>query len=160
MAPLDLDSSSNELYVFYNLSFFDMRTACKSLSYIDQVNDEYLRCVLFRDAVINYAKPFSRNKGVETNNLTMSKEIIPDDLMSAHEEIIMLRNKLFAHADLNKQNPTLNISKRDGEKRFQVHVDNYSDVYPEHLINPLKCLAEAVHQHLITEFSIFNEKHH
>ena len=148
-----MNTASKDKYVLHLLALVDMDSARQSLDHLDQVNDEHLRCVLFRDAVICYAKPFSDNKGLQTKNLKISEKGIPKELKSAHREIIDLRNKLFAHMDLDKQNPKIEQYELNGENHISVNVVGYSKIYPEHLIDPLKRLSQAVKLYTVNEIS-------
>jgi hypothetical protein len=146
-----MNSASKDKYVLHCLALVDMDNAGQSLDHLDHINDEYLRCVLFRDAVICYAKPFSDNKGLQIKNLKISERAIPRELKSAHREIIGLRNKLFAHMDLDKQKPKIDPYELNGEKHVSVNVVGYSKIYPEHLIDPLKQLSQAVKRYIVNE---------
>lgn len=122
--------------------------------------DEHLREVLFRDAVVSYAKPFSDNRGVFTKKgLRISDKGIPDHLKSAHLEIIGLRDKLFAHMDLDRQSPELRHYKGGGEKYASFSVTGYGKVYADHLIEPLGQLANVVFAYLLKELRSIETNH-
>lgn len=141
---LDMNVAHSDKYILHCLSLVDMESVLRSLDHLDNVNDEHLRCVLFRDAVICYAKPFSDNRGLLTKCLKIRQKGVPNELKLAHREVIDLRNKLFAHMDLDRQKAEIDVYELNGEKHVSVNVVGYSKVYPEHLIDPLKHLAKAV----------------
>ena len=57
-------TEEEEKHVFNNLSLIDMERVVKAYEKIKLLDDVYLEEVLFRDAVISYAKPFSQNKSI------------------------------------------------------------------------------------------------
>lgn len=149
---LDMNTPARERYVLRHLALIDMERVQRSLEYLRSTTDEHLRDALFRDAVVSYAKPFSDNKGVHTKKgMRLSEKVIPKELKAAHKEVIEIRNQLFAHMDLDRQMPRLDIHNINGEKHVSFTVAGYGKVYAEHLIGPLTQLAQAVHRNLIEE---------
>jgi len=93
-----------EQYVLRHLSLIDMERVQHSLSKMKELNDGYLKEALFRDAVVSYIKPFSGNRGEnQKKGLRISQKGIPAHLKAAHQKIEDIRNKLFAHNDLEHQ---------------------------------------------------------
>jgi hypothetical protein len=149
-----------ERYVLSHLSLIDMERVRRSIEYLADMKDEHLREALFRDAVVSYAKPFSDNRGIFTRKgLRISEKGIPDQLKSAHLEIISVRDKLFAHMDLDNQKPELRHYEIGGEKHHPFTVTGYGTVYADHLIEPLGQLAKAVHAHLMQELQAIEANH-
>lgn len=149
---LEMKTVIEEGYVLRHLACIDMARTLRSLDYLNELKDEYLREALFRDAVVSYVKPFSDNKGVHTKKgLKINEKGVPKELKAAHTEIVGIRNELFAHMDIKRQMPQLDVYEIDGEKHPNFTVTGYEKVYADHLIEPLKQLAKAVQSHLMEE---------
>ena len=134
-----------EQYVLRLLSLVDMERAQRSLAKMQETEDPYLKEALFRDAVVSYVKPFSDNRGEnQRKGLRINQKGIPDKLKSAHKRLEDIRNKLFAHNDLEYQaaqfGPGTSFS-----------VKGYESFYSNELVKPLEELAIAMHQHLRRE---------
>jgi len=149
-----------ERYVLSHLSLIDMDRVSRSIDFLSTTVDEHLREALFRDAVVSYAKPFSDNRGVFTKRgLRISDKNIPSDLKAAHLAIIRLRDKLFAHMDLDVQTPELNHFEINGEMHHPFTVAGYGKVFTDDLVEPLRNLAGAVHAHLMRELHSMEKGH-
>ena len=131
-----------------------MERALRSLDYLNYETNEHIREALFRDAVTSYAKPFSDNRGPHTRRaLKISSKWIPRELRSAHKELVNLRNDLFAHIDLNRQKPIVEAYEMDGEQRIRFGVTGYERLCAGHLVEPLKCLANAFLSYLMEQLA-------
>ncbi len=149
-----------ESYVLRHLALIDMERALRSLDYLNELKDEHLRQALFRDAVVSYVKPFSDNKGVHTKKgLKINETGVPKELKAVHKEIVDIRNELFAHMDITRQKPQLDVYKTKGKKHVSFTVTGYEKVYVDHLIEPLKQLAEVVHSTLMNEIRSIKRDH-
>jgi hypothetical protein len=151
---------NEERYVLRHIALIDMERALRSLEYLNELKDEHLREALFRDAVVSYVKPFSDNRGVHTKKgLRISENGVPKELKAAHKELVEIRNELFAHVDLKRQKPQLDVYEIDGEKHASLTVTGYGKVYADHLIEPLKQLAKVVHSNLMKEMVTIENNH-
>ena len=135
-------SPKQEQYVLKQLSLIDMERAEKSILKMNETEDEYLKEVLFRDAVISYIKPFSDNRGQnQRKSLRINQNGIPSSLRDAHKELEDIRNKLFAHNDLEYQQPSFgpetSFSVKGYEKVFllvfvfMASIANAKNICPE-----------------------------
>lgn len=155
-----MKNAIEERYVLSHLSLIDMERVARSVEYLATAVDEHLREVLFRDAVVSYAKPFSDNRGVfAKKGLRISEKGIPQQLKAAHLEIIRIRDKLFAHMDLDMQKPQLSHFEINGEMHHSFTITGYGKVFAEHLVDPLGKLARAVHSHLMQELRSIETSH-
>ena len=144
-------TSEQEQYVFRHLSLIDMERAQQSIEKMTASEYEYIKEVLFRDAVVSYIKPFSGNRGEHVKKgLKLKNNVIPKAMRKTHLEIENIRNQLFAHNDLNQQNVQF-----DSGSSFTVK--GYEKVFLTHLAEPLKELAIAVHANLVDEMTILRE---
>jgi hypothetical protein len=145
-----MNTPSRERYVLYYLALIDLERVQDSLDCLRSNADEHLRDSLFRDAVVSYAKPFSDNRGVHTKRgLKVPESVVPKELKTVHRELIRIRNQLFAHMDLDKQAPKIDVFMVNGEKHVSFTVAGYGKVYADHLIRPMTRLAKAVHKNLM-----------
>lgn len=148
-----MKTANEESYIFRHLALIDMERVLRSLEYLDDLEDEYLKEVLFRDAVLSYVKPFSGNRGVYTKKWLKitDEEYVPEELKSVHNDLVNIRNELFAHIDMKRQMPHLDINEIDGEKHLSFTVTGYEKVYADYLIEPLRQLAKIVRSCLMKE---------
>lgn len=138
-------TSNQEQFVFRHLSLIDMERVQKSIEILESTEDKYFKEALFRDAVVSYIKPFSDNCGEKVKRgLKLKEKCVPKSLMSFHREIVKIRNQLFAHNDLAKQQPKFGPGT-------SFSINGYETIYYSHLIEPLKKLSMAVHSNLIQE---------
>ena len=146
---------AQEQYVLHHLALIDMERVMRSLGYLAGVEDQYLKDVLFRDAVVCYAKPFSGNRSLSgTGKLRINDSFVPEALSESHKEVLDLRSQLFAHMDLDRQAPQVPLETRDGKKYFGAFsVAGYERVFTDHLIEPLRKLASMGHAFLLGELS-------
>ena len=145
-------TTAKEQYVLHYLALIDMERVIRSLEYLETVEDKYLREVLFRDAVICYAKPFSGNRSISgKKKLRVTESFVPQALSRSHTEVLDLRDKLFAHMDLDRQAPNVTLEERDGEKQMSFSVVGYERVFTDYLLAPLNKLAKIAQSFLHQE---------
>lgn len=146
-----MKNKDQEKYVLRHLSLIDMKRVQRSIAILKDIDDEYLRDVLFRDAVISYIKPFSDNRGKhQRKGLRINQKGVPSKLKSAHKEIEDLRNKIIAHNDLVYQ-------EVDFGPGTSFSVKGYERILVDHLIEPLLQLSEFVIQRLLNEMHELKE---
>lgn len=142
-------ASAQEQFVLHYLAQIDMERVKRSLDYLKETEDLYLRETLFRDAVICYAKPFSGNRKSSGKGMfRISDSFVPPTLRKEHAEIIGLRNQLFAHIDLDKQAPQVTLDVIDGKNHMSFSCAGYEHVYTDHLLSPLAQLASSAFKFL------------
>jgi hypothetical protein len=148
-------TTAKDRYVLHYLSLIDMERVQKSLDRISTETDDYIKEALFRDAVICYAKPFSRNRNISgTQTIKVKKAFVPKELSASHKEVISLRNNLFAHMDLDHQAPQVSVEEIGGKKKFgAIGVAGYERIFTDHLLAPLRRLASLGHSYLLQELS-------
>ncbi|QSH42410.1 hypothetical protein P0136_02910 [Lentisphaerota bacterium ZTH] len=109
-----------EQIIKYNLYRMSFEQAIATLRVMKRYKKKDVRNLLFRSFVIAYAAPFSTNKRLKfvAGNHHCSDKFIPKSLKDLHNEIIKLRNELFAHVDLEARNPKLILCEINGERFF------------------------------------------
>jgi hypothetical protein len=150
---------AQEQYVLHHLALIDMERVIRSVGYLSSTEDQYLKDVLFRDAVVCYAKPFSGNRSLSgTGKLRISDSFVPEALRESHDAVLSMRSQLFAHMDLDRQTPQVPLETRGGKKYFGAFsVVGYERVFAAHLVDPLRKLASAAHSYLLRELSAMRE---
>lgn len=147
-----MDTAAREQYVFHHLTLIDMERARASLGHLREVKNRHIQEALFRDAVVCYAKPFSRNRSLGgKRELRMEESFVPSALEAAHKEVLTLRDKLIAHVDLDEQAPKVSIFEIDGKKKVVFGVKGYERLFTSHLVDPLDSLAAKAHAHCIAK---------
>lgn len=140
-----MQNKEQEKYVLRQLSLIDMKRVRRALDMMEVTDDEFLKEVLFRDAVVNYVKPFSDNKGkYQKKGLRINQKGIPTQLVGVHREIEGLRNKIIAHNDLVYQ-------EVDFGPGISFSVKGYERIFIDHLVEPMKQLAAFVINQLLNE---------
>jgi hypothetical protein len=132
------------------LSLIDMERVQGNIEHIRNSDDKYMKDVLFRDAVISYAKPFLDNRHSDgSRGLRISDKCIPKELRDVHEEILALRDELIAHTDMTIQSPRIEKRQDDLGNNYSMTVTGYDTIHREHLMDPLFKLAKAVYGSLL-----------
>ena len=141
-----MNDEAKQRYALHHLALLDMERVVSSMDLLASFDDKHVREALFRDAVVSYAKPFSNNRGLAgSGGLRVDDSYISVSLRSVHKEVLALRNQLFAHMDIDRQAPDVSVELIDGEKEVIFSVTGYGRVFTEHLIEPLRALAEHAH---------------
>lgn len=91
--------------VFYKLYDGDFIVAQNSIELLSDSKELRLKYILLRDIVISYARPFSINRGIEVSKHSLGSKFIPPKHKNLHNELIDLRDQLFAHTDLSYRKP-------------------------------------------------------
>lgn len=98
-------SISPEQYYFYRLYSIDLDDAKHILRVLKRYRRKDVRCCLLRDLVVTYCRPFSGNKGNKMTSHVLTTKVVPRDLRALHNELLSLRNQLFAHTDYTYRRP-------------------------------------------------------
>lgn len=109
---------NGEQYKFYRLYDIEFENAIRSLKILKRYKRLDIRYVLLRDISISYTKPFSGNKGFKMSDHQLkTKGFVPSCFLSLHKELVDLRNKIFAHADLTYRNPKV-VNWSSGDRKL------------------------------------------
>jgi len=91
------------------LSADDFKEASEYIKYISEVGDnDVLKRALLTAAVVCYARPFTNNQSVRTEESTSQlsvspKKIFKTDELMLHEKLLALRNEAVAHTEYNRK---------------------------------------------------------
>ncbi|MCK4821657.1 hypothetical protein KA005_38180 [bacterium] len=95
-----------ERYIFLRLFEHDLYLAKSSILMIKRYKKRDVKHALYRDAVISYARPFSKNYG-RIKNHRLDKSIVPTKHKVLHDDLLEFRNQWFTHTDIKAHDPTL-----------------------------------------------------
>ena len=94
-----MENTELEKYYFYRLYSIDFDSTKHALRVLKRYSCKDVRYCLLRDIVVSYVRPFSINKGKNIPKHTLTKKVVPKELHPLHDELVDLRNQLFAHTD-------------------------------------------------------------
>lgn len=94
-----------EKYYFYRLYSIDFDSTKHALRILKRYRRKDVRYCLLRDIVVSYVRPFSTNKGMNIPKHNLTKKLVPKELCPLHDELLNLRNQLFAHTDYQYRRP-------------------------------------------------------
>ena len=110
-----MENAIEERYVFLRSCSSDFSEALGLLE-AATLQPPRIAYVLLRYAVIVYFRPFTKaetrflhrqHDGSTQKRIRLSKDIVPPDLISFHDELKSYRDSAYAHSDLAMKNPRL-----------------------------------------------------
>jgi len=136
-------TQEKEQYYFYRLYSIDLDEAKHILRVMKRYRRKDVRYCLLRDLVVIYCRPFSGNKGDKISKHVLTKKVVPKYLRSLHDELVNLRNQLFAHTDYTYRRPKVANWSTDSYKWFPMSFRGFD-------YNKLDARVSEIHQ-LVTE---------
>ena len=109
-------SQQMEQYYFYRLYSIDLDNTKHILRILKRYRRKDVRYCLLRDIVVSYCRPFSGNKGKKISTHTLNKKVVPKELCILHDELVEIRNQLFAHTDYTYRQPKVANWSTDSQK--------------------------------------------
>ena len=88
-----------EEYRFYRMYSIDLQGAKQTIQMLPRFPEPDVRYSIIRDAVVAYARPFSKNRGKFLKFHRLPDSIVPRERLELHAELITLRDQAFAHSD-------------------------------------------------------------
>ncbi len=147
----------------YRLFSSDMNDAFHGLKMLRKYKRGDIRYCLIQMVVVSYARPFSSNKVLgeqKKGRYDLKKEIhVPQALWSFHEEVIEMRNQVFAHTDHSFRKPKIANWSNDEQGMFfpmvarGFYYDTVNKKVPE-----ISTLIEAVNNNLNAEITRLQER--
>jgi len=158
-----MKNETEEEYVFLRTCTSDFYMAEKSLSLMEDFEFGYIQFVFLRDAVISYGRPFSKNRGIHNTPHRLNTEYVPDKYSQLHDEILRLRDTLFAHSDILEKNPKLALLGDTRPILAISHNGSYLSEIKESLENMsvlIACVQENIRKRqLVLEKNITGKTH-
>ncbi|MBL8756739.1 MAG: hypothetical protein JNK15_25810 [Planctomycetes bacterium] len=99
------DQQRYEHYLFLRLYGIDFDRARDALTQVDRTDVLHLREAMLRDAIVSYCRPFSGNQGAKGRHRLRADDCVLKSERPLHDELIGLRDQLFAHSDLTYHDP-------------------------------------------------------
>ena len=150
-------SQQMEQYTFYRLYSIDFDTTKYTLRVLKRYRSKDVRYCLLRDIVVSYCRPFSRNKGEKISNHTLGKKVVPKEFHSLHDELVRIRNQLFAHTDSIYRQPKVANFSTDSHKCFPMSFRGYDYNKLDKRISEIDKLVVAVEKNLQAEIGKIEE---
>ena len=120
-----------ERYTFHRLCDHDLGNAKFALEHLEQVEDELAQHALMKDAVLSYARPFSRSHGYFSKRHTLPDTFVPEEHRNLHKRLMFYRDQVFAHTDINAKQPR--VSRFKMERGFWYPM-SFKGLSPEELM--------------------------
>jgi hypothetical protein len=139
---------SIEEYYFYRLYSIDLDSTKHSLRVIQRYRRKDVRYCLLRDIIVSYARPFSGNKGQDISKHTLTRRVVPKRLWPLHDELINLRNELFAHTDYTYRRPKVVNWSTASRKWFPMSFRGYDYNKLDSRVSEIESLVKAVEENL------------
>ena len=93
--------------MFLRLCEKDFLLAAAVLRMIRRHRRSDVKLALLRDGIVSYVRPFSENKGRIIRVLRLGESIVPVDRRPLHRDLVVYRNQVFAHTDVEAYSPQL-----------------------------------------------------
>lgn len=90
-----------ERYIHFANCIDSLNQAWRILKKIRDGKDNPLRGFAFQFALIEYSKPYKASYGIKIKHHKLSEAFVPEDHLELHKRIILARDKILAHLDLN-----------------------------------------------------------
>ncbi len=124
-----MHTNDEQFYVFLRFADGDVSQALMALDHLLMVEADFMRICLLKEAAVSYCRPFKRSKGTFPGVLQLDNCFVPSDQMNLHEELIGLRDKVFAHTDIDVRHPVLHCWTRTPNPIFPIQFKGYD--YPQ-----------------------------
>ena len=109
-------NSEHEDYIHLNDSITSLNKAWKLLVELSNTNEKTLITrAAFELAIIEYAKPFKRSRGVSGRMLSLTEPPLRRKDLELHRKLLTLRDQVLAHSDLSIKGPMLHLGSIEGQ---------------------------------------------
>jgi len=115
-----MDNVTEERYVFYRIASGDFQWSKQLTEISGQQTDPGVRASVQRDAIIAYARPFTRTQGKFSKNYRLEDAEVPQSILSIHNEIMKWRSKIIAHGDIDLKDPQLHCWTNSKQPTFPI----------------------------------------
>lgn len=94
-----------EEYKIFRLYSMDFGEVLHTFKVLRRYKKKDIRCVLIRDIIIAYCRPFTESKGDKGKKHRLSSKAVHPNMKDLHKKLLDLRHQLFAHTDLTYKKP-------------------------------------------------------
>lgn len=139
-----MDTREEEFYVFLRFADGDISQAQMALDHLSAVEGDFLRLCLLKDAAISYCRPFKKSRGAFNKSLKLDKNYVPFCFIGLHNDLVDLRDQVFAHTDIDVRSPVLHCWTGEPRPIFPIQFKGHN--YPQLLTREqeLRSLFSAV----------------
>lgn len=121
--------AEEEFYVFLRFADGDISQALIALDHLPEVEADFLRLCLLKDAAISYCRPFKKSRGAFNKSLKLDNSYVPVCFIGLHTELVDLRDQVFAHTDIDVRSPVLHCWTREPKPIFPIQFKSHN--YPQ-----------------------------
>ena len=100
-----MNEDEYEEWGFLRLYSSDLNTVRHTLRMLRRYRRKDVRYAILRDVIVTYARPFSGNKGERRSRHKLTRRYVAKKLRPLHDELLAIRNQLFAHTDFTYYRP-------------------------------------------------------
>lgn len=133
-----------EKYKFLRLYDMDFESALWILKVLSRYKKKDVRYALIRDVIVTYSRPFTESKGFNISKDFCGVKFDDPDKKKLHDDLLRLRNELFAHTDLTFRNPKVANWSTDTYKWFPMSVKGFDYKDLESRLPEIKRLVRYV----------------
>lgn len=141
-------TQEREQYHFLKLYTIDFDTAKHILKVLKRYRRKDVRYCILRDLIVTYCRPFSGNKGEHISKHTLTVKVVPKELRSLHNELLDMRNQLFAHTDYTYRQPKVINWSTDTYKWFPLQFRGFDYEKLDRRVSEISKLILAVESNL------------
>ena len=146
-----------EQYYFYRLYSIDLDDSKHILRVLKRYRRKDVRYCFLRDLVVSYCRPFSGNKGKKISKHVLIKKVVHKGMRTLHDEMVELRNQLFAHTDYTYRQPKVANWSTDSYKWFPMSFRGYDYNKLNRRIPEISKLVDAVEKNLQAKIDTIEE---
>lgn len=151
-------SKEKEQYYFLKLYSVDLGMVKHILRVLRRYRRKDVRYCLLRDMVVSYCRPFSGNKGDKILKHKLNKKVVPKDRRPLHDELVNLRNRLFAHTDYTYRQPRVVNCSTETYKCFPMQFRGFDYNKLDMRVSEIEMLVQAVVKNLQARIEKIEDK--
>jgi len=141
-------TQKKEQYHFLKLYSVDFDSAKRILQVLKRYRRKDVRYCILRDLIVTYCRPFSVNKGDKITKHTLTVKVVPKELRPLHNELLAIRNQLFAHTDYTYRQPKVVNWSTDTYKWFPMQFRGFDYGKLDNRIPEISKLIQSVESNL------------
>lgn len=121
-----MHTPEEEFYVFLRFADGDISQAQIALDHMSTVEGDFLRLCLLKYAAISYCRPFKKSRGAFNKSLKLDRGYVPACFIGLHTELVVLRDQVFAHTDIDVRSPVLHCWTREPKPIFPIQLKSHN----------------------------------
>lgn len=138
------ENELKEEYAFYSFAEDDLKEAYRSLEAVNRYKRDVVISALIKIAIISYSRPFKKCHGEYKKHYNLKDDIIPKQHKNLHQKIIIYRDQIFAHSDINLKKPEVRKCQIKNKVMFPITYRGFTPKDFLHETAKIKQLINAV----------------